>query len=536
MDAEEQAPRRRPNRRGTVVVAVVVAAVLVLAAILVIPRLFGPSLVDSVDVVDIPNEPTESWTFDWMRDNDREFVNAAPETLPIGDARALVWARFDYPGFLEASGASGWFPGYDEQYDLGYDAGKIYAADVDSYNADTYPYTIPTPHESDYFPPGAYDNFIEYRGFHDGFGDAKATSPAGTSRREAPAEPKFTPLVSAVDSTNGTAVWTVNLADVVDGVDYSSWFYGLDIVGSNAVALFISTYSGAAPTYSVLTLDRSTGSVLSQLQTDGEATGVALDGDLVLTFADADGESSRVARYSPDDLAHDPKWVTEVEAYATVTAAQGFVMVQGVEHGTVLNGDRGSKAGWGQDITLTTGYVFVGSQLLRVEASGVDGSYTVQGWTTKGTTSWNEPITVSYFDLVDTGLFSSATADGGYSQLQRVDPATGAGLWKSSSSETFDAVLGVQGATLLLGHGNEVIAVDLTSGKKKFTEITGPVTTIYEGAALYYVPAEGGLSAHRYDKQGEVWSIDLGAGTAIVVGGRLALVNADEGTISGLAG
>lgn len=518
-------------------IALVVVVVVVVAAALVLPALFAPSRADSIDVADIHNEPKATWTFDWMGENDSEFVGASPETAPIGDGRALVWTQFEYSNFLKASGNSGWYPGYDEQYDLGFDAGTIYASDVDAYNADTYPYTVPTPRASDYFPPGAYNDFIEYRGFHDGFDDAKTKAPAGTSRREAPEAPNYTPTVVCLDTTNGEALWSVNLAEVVDGVDYSTSFRAQDVEGSNAVAIFIATYGTAVPSYAVLTLDKSTGAVLSQLATPGPATAVTLDGDLVVIATDATAERSRIARYDVDELAGDAKWAVETEPNATIAVGEGYVIVYGIPNGTVLNGANGSTAGWGDDISASVGYTFVGSDLLRVEATQSPITFTLRGWSTRGEPTWSESVTVSLFTVVGGNLLALERADDGYSQLQRIDPATGSVLWTSTFGDPFDKALGSQADTLLLRQANSVIVVDLATGDERFRQNTAGFGRLYEGATLYYAASWRTLAAYRYDASGEVWTFALTAGqTATAVGGRLVIVDAHEGTLIGLAG
>ncbi len=535
MQSEQPDPRR--SRVRLVVIAVVIVLGLVAAAVFVVPRLLAPSLTDATDVADILSEPHETWTYDWVGENDREFLDETPQATEIGDGRALVWASFDYAAFLDSTGASGWYEGYDEHYDAGFDLGEQYAGDVQEYNADTYPYTVPAPHEEDYFPEGAYDNFVEFLGFQHGFADGRAGKTIGTSREEAPPTPNFTPTVTALDTTNGAVLWTVDLAETVEGVDYSSSYFAHDINGSNAVALFISTYGGADAGYAVLALDKTSGAVLSQLSTNAPVSGASLDGDLVLALSDDTGESSRIARYSPTGLAGDPKWSTDVDGSAYLTIGDGFVIVQGSDNGTVLNGSNGKAAGWGQDISYTVGYSFVGSQLIRIEKTESADSYRVEGWSTAGTSSWSEPLTVSYFELTDTALFSSEGSEAGYSGLQRVDPATGTAVWKKPFADTFDSVLGVQGDSVLLRRGGTVIVLDRDTGDEKFRETPGNFAVAYEGSTLYYVPVAGALTAYKYSGPGEVWSLGLSdAQRVTVAGGRLAIVDFEAGTLSGLAG
>lgn len=538
-EAPTPTPAPRPRRARLIVAGVAVVALLggAAAAAIVLPQFFGSNLSDETEVADILSEPQLTWTYDWVGENDREFLDETPQATEIGDGRALVWASFDYAAFLDKNGASGWYEGYDEQYDAGFDLGEQYADDVQEYNADTYPYTVPAPHEEDYFPEGAYDNYVEFLGFQHGFADGRAGKTIGTSREEAPPTPNFTPAVTALDTTNGAVLWTVNLAELVEGVDYSSTYYAQEVEGSNAVALFISTYSALDVGYSVLVLDTSSGAVLSQLSTDAPVSGESLDGDLVLALSDDTGESSRVARYSPSGLAGDPKWSTDVDGSAYLTVGEGYVIVQGSEQGTVLNGSNGTAAGWGQDISYTVGYAFVGSQLIRIQTTESAENYRVEGWTTKGTSSWSAPITVSYFELTDAALFSSEASEGGYSALQRVDPATGDSAWQQPFGETFDRTLGVQGNRVLLQRGDTVIVLDLGSGEEAFRESPGEFTVAYEGSSLYYVLVEGALNAYKYSGPGEVWSFALSdAQRVTVAGGRLAIVDFEAGTLSGLAG
>ena len=211
--------------------------------------------------------------------------------------------------------------------------------------------------------------------------------------------------------------------------------------------------------------------------------------------------------------------------------------MQGSENGTVLNGSNGTAAGWGQDIDYTVGYAYVGSQLIRIEKTESADSYHVEGWSTTGTSTWSDPITVSYFELIDTALFSSEESEGGYSALQRVDPATGTAVWKKPFADTFDSVLGVQGDRVLLQRGDTVIVLDRDTGDEKFRETPGDFAVAYEGSTLYYVPVAGALNAYKYSGPGEVWSLGLSdAQSVTVAGGRLAIVDFDAGTLSGLAG
>ena len=212
------------------------------------------------------------------------------------------------------------------------------------------------------------------------------------------------------------------------------------------------------------------------------------------------------------------------------------MIVQGSEHGTVLTASNGKTAGWGQDIDNDTGYAFIGSQLVRIETADDADTYSVEGWTTAGASSWSKPITVEYFELTDTGLFSSEGGTSGYSALQRVDPATGENTWTQTFAKPFDYLLGVQGDALLLHDGESVIVLDLATGEERYSEKLGDFTIVYEGSSLYYVPLAGELAAHKYQSADEVWSLALTESqTATAAGGRLAIVDSDKGTLSGLA-
>lgn len=542
-DAVAVAPAAK-SRTGLLIGLIAGGAALVLIAVIAVIALVLPGILrggsgdNAADVADIAGEPEDTWKFDWVGDADEQFLEDAPEIAAVGDRQALIWASFDSYAYSDTQGNSaGWYEGYDEQYVDGYDAGLEYEADYQAWFDDT-SFTLELPRDEDYYPEGAYGNYDEWLGFDDGFWDARLGEDEGYSKKEKPVDPDYTPTITLLDTITGDAAWTVDLAEAIDGVDYTSSFYAFDIEGSNAVAVSTTTTDGDTTSYSVVALAKSDGEVISELESDGPTGVEAFDGDIIVTTSDEDGEDTSVARYAVDGLDDDPKWEEDGpdSSYGASVFALGtdFLEVIGDDEGVILSGSTGKEADFGDDVDFSVTYTYAGGQLIRSERS--DDSTEIEGWNTDDDSTWDDSIEADYAQIVDGTIFT-AEADGDrYTGLVAINPSNGEPLWAEAWDDEFDGVYGVRNGKVLVVSGTKLIVLDAGNGEALFSQKLGDVSGFYEGANAYYVSSDDELVAYGYSEKGDIWSFDVDDDQDVVAIGRsLGLVDHDKGTLHGLA-
>jgi hypothetical protein len=532
---------KEPANRGIFLILVgggVLALILAIAVIvlLLLPALRGAAP-DPTDVVDVTSEPETTWRYDWVGSNDTAYLDDSPGITAVGTDQALVWPVFDYSAYTDAEGASlGWYEGYDEQYDEGYAAGLGYLEAEAAYRNDTEPYTVPSPNMQDYFPEGVYENYDKFLGFQDGFYDAANERGDGTSKKLEPVDPGFTPTVALVNALTGDEAWKIDLSEAIDGADYASSFSAYDIAGSDAVAIIASSMQGSSVGYSLVTLDKRNGNVLSTLSSAGQIDVAAFDGDVIVSTADENAANTTIGRYTVDSVNDNARWSVAVEGTPILYTEGDFVVAYGENTGAVFDGSTGKKATWGDDINYSVYYQFIGDQLVRGESNTDGDEYEIEGWNADGTSRWQSPITAQYVTVLDGSIFTAELRGDGYSNLQRVNPADGKDMWPAAYAPEFDTFLGVQGSTLLVSRATTVVLIDLATGKERLSQKVGDFYDVYEGTSLYYVPAGDELVAYGYAENGEVWSFGLGDSQAITTLGRhLVLIDYDKAALYGLA-
>jgi hypothetical protein len=528
---------KKPISKGLLIGLIAGGAALVVVAIiaviaLVLPGILGGSSTDSTDVADIGEEPDTTWKYDWVGDNDQEFLDASPSVVSVGDDSALVWADFDYDSYVSSQGNSdGWYEGYDEQYTDGYEAGLEYAAAADAYFEDTYPYTVEYPDQEDYFPEGAYDDYDEWLGFQDGFYDGAYDQGEGYSQKEEPIDPDYSPSIALINAASGDEVWTVDLTEAIDGADFQSAISAFDVEDSNAVLVVASVIDDETYKYTAVTLDKGNGDVISTLEADGPISAFGFGGDVIIGATDEDGEETTFGRYSVGDLDGDPKWDATIDGYAGVYLYGDFVLAYSSEEeeAVVVNANSGEDAEWGDDIDSEVGYEFLGSQLLRFEDNEIE------GYGTNGESTWESAVDAEYYFAHD-GVLLVAEEDGdAYSGLQRINASNGSEQWGDTYDDEFDYVIGVQGSSILLASGTKIIVLDAGSGEEKFSQKAGDFYGAYEGANQFYVYTGEELAAYSYGEKGDIWTLDLDESEGItVVGKHLVLLDYDKGTLNGL--
>lgn len=527
---------KKPVSKGLLIGLIAGGAALIVVAIiavvaLVLPALLGGGSTDQVDVADIADEPDTTWKYDWVGDNDQDYLDSSPSVVSVGEDKALVWADFDYDSYSNSQGNSaGWYEGYDQQYEDGYAAGLEYEEAYDAW-WDDYSGDVEYPEEEDYFPTGAYNDYDEWLGFQDGFYDARYDQGEGYSQKEKPVDPDYSPSITLINTTNGDDEWTVDLTDAIDGADFQSTISAFDIEDSNAVLVVASIIDDDKYTYTAVTLNKSNGDVISTLEADGAVDAFGFGGDVIIAATDEDGEETTIGRYGVGDLEDDPKWDTKIDGYAVLYPYGDFVLAYSSdeEEAVVIDANSGEDAKWGDDIDNEVGYSFLGSQLLRFEDNEVE------GYNTNGDSVWDDAVDAEYYFAQD-GVLLVAEEDGdAYSGLQRINPSNGSEQWGDTYDDEFDYVIGVQGSSILLASGTKIIVLDAGSGEEKFSQKAGDFYGAYEGANQYYVYTGDELAAYSYNEKGDVWTLDLDDSEGItVVGKRLVLLDYDKGTLNGL--
>jgi len=525
---------KKPVSKGLLIGLIAGGAALVVVAIiaviaLVLPGILGGGSTDQTDVADIGDEPDTTWKYDWVGDNDQDFLESSPSVVSVGDSSALVWADFDYDAYASSQGNSeGWYEGYDEQYSDGYAAGLEF---LEAYDAwwDDETYTLDLPDEEDYFPAGAYDDYEEWLGFQDGFYDARYEQGEGYSQQEKPVDPDYSPSITLINAASGDEEWTVDLTDAIDGADFQSSISAFDIEDSNAVLVVASVIDKDTVKYTAATLDKGNGDVISTLEADGPISAYGFGGDVILGSTNEDGDETTFGRYSVGNLEDDPKWDATVDGYAVLYSYNDFVVAYSEDESLVVNANTGEDAEWGDDIDDEVGYRFAGDQLLRIEDDEIE------GYGTNGDSTWKSVDAEGYF--IGDGMLLTFEEDGdAYSGLQRIDPSNGSEKWGDTYDDEFDYVVGVQGSNILLVSGTKIIVIDAGNGEEKLSQKAGDVYTVYEGANQYYAYTGDELAAYSYGEKGDVWTLDLDDSEGItVVGKQFVLIDYDKGTLNGLA-
>ena len=528
-----------PTSKGLLIGLIAGGAVLVIVAIiavfaLVLPALFGSSAKPAALVTDINAEPDTTWKYDFVGKADDAYLADAPRIVAVGNDKALVWAEFDYSAYSADQGDSaGWYEGYDEQYADGYAAGLDY---LDAYNAWISDYNGDYPDEEAYYPEGTYDDYDAYLGVHDGFEDAAYESGEGYSQKVKPIDPDYTPSIALIDVNTGEEVWNVDLSDVIDDVDFSSQFSAYDVEGSNAIAVATSITDKDSTSYAVVTLDKSNGEVISELDSDGPVSVTPVGGDLVIATSDEDGNHAKVGRYSVAGLDDDPKWESKQDGSPFIYVDGDYIYVYDTDadEGVMLKSSDGKEADFGDDIDSSTNYNFVGTQLIRSEYN--DDSVEVEGYGLNGKSTWKDSVEADNISIQSESIFTMKAKGDGYTKLMRINPSNGEDAWGDTYDESFSGVLGAVGNTLLVADGNRIVILDLNSGEEKFTQKVGDVDSYYFGANQYYIQSGDELGAYKYGEKGDVWGFDLDDNETIVqLGSHLGLLDYDKGTIHGLA-
>jgi hypothetical protein len=537
---------KQPMSKGLLIGLIAGGAALIVVAIVAVVALVLPSLLggstDTVQVADLADEPDTTWKFDWVGDNDQEFLDSAPRTVAVGDDMALVWADFDYYAYSDSQGNSyGWYEGYNEQYSEGYDAGLEYAVDYEAY-WDDFSGDVPYPDQEDYFPEGAYDDYDgEFRGFSDGFYDAAYDQGEGYSELEEPVEPDFTPTLTLLNVVNGDEVWTIDLADAIDGADYQSSLSAIDIEDSNAIVISAAVIDGDSYTTTAAALDKGTGEVISSIEADGAIYAASFGGDVLLAVDAKDKGDFVLGRYSVNALDDDPKWDTDVQETYGMRVLGDFVQVTGTsssDEAEVYDANTGEDAKWDGDQPTDDGdsvtNYLVNSQLIRVE--GDDKGYQVDGINFEGDSVWDDSVESEMAPFTYQGAIFVAEEDGdAYSELQRINPSNGSEMWSDPYGDEFDYVLGVQGNSLLLTTGSKIVVLDLGSGEERFTQKSDDLYNIWLGANQYYAFTGDELAAYSYGEKGDVWTLKVDDSEDIkVLGKHFVLVDSDKGTLNGL--
>lgn len=534
--ADPAAPKK-PLAKGLLVGLIAGGAALVVVAIiavvvLVLPSIFGGGSTDTVEVVDIGAEPETTWEYNWVGDNDEDYLESEPSVAAVGDDHALVWATFDYYSYTETQGDSaGWYEGYDEQYADGYSAGREYKQASDAW-WEALDFAVPIPEEETYFPQDAYGDYDEWLGFQDGFYDGAYDQGEGYSQKQKPVDPDYTPTLALLNAADGGEAWSIDLTDAIDGVDFESSIQGSDIEGSDAVLVYATTPSDGEHTNTAVTISKSNGEVISTLEADGPISASPFGGDLLIAVTDSDGDETTIGRYGIDAIDDDAKWEISMDGAARTVVIGDFVMVYSDEDEFLaLDANSGEEAEWGDDLDSDVYYSFLGSQLLRFE----DGE--IEGYNTAGDSVWEDAVESEMSPFYDDGALLVAEEDGDqYTELQRINPGNGSQMWAEAFGDEFDYVIGVQGNSLLLAEGDNIIVVDLGSGEERFSQKAGDFYGVAEGANQYYVSTADELAAYSYGEKGDAWTMDLDDNESITLAGKhLVLVDSDGGTLHGLA-
>jgi len=289
--------------------------------------------------------------------------------------------------------------------------------------------------------------------------------------------------------------------------------------------------------YSVVTLSKTDGSLVSELSSDGAVGILAFEGDLIVSASQADDDTS-VSRFTVADLVADPVWQTvgpQSSSGATVSRlGTGYLEVLGDEEGVVLVGATGAKAEFGEDVDVSIDYSYAGEHLVRIDRSS--DATRIDGWTTSGDSAWRETVVADYARVVD-GVLLTATADGdAYARLMALDPSSGTALWPAAAKGDFDSVYGVRDGSLLVVSEGRLTVLDVGSGTARFTQKLGEIAGFHEGADSYYVATADALAAYDYGSKGALWRLDLADDEAVIAVGRtLGLVEGDAGILRGLS-
>lgn len=547
----------RVRSKARVVVAVGLAAALAATGIALAVVLGGedaPAIAlpapATPSLRDIATEPVVAWSRDLTDGAVSEFVSSATP-VAVGDDQALVWATFDTHAWESAqAGSWTWYVDFDAHYDLGVAAGTAFreaekAADLSYGVVEGFEWPV---HE-DFWPeqfPGAWDSTApEYAGFHAGFDDAINLSTGEPGRVQAPAIVDFDPTITLIDLTDGSEQWRVELASIEPEIDHA---WHVDAVslddGATIAVTFFETFVQEADyrvvATTIATLDAADGSVLSTVVTE-ENTSIHGVGDALLMMSEGEGGRgpSILRRVDPTALDADPlweRWLSGLESSDVDIFTAGQVSLLDYDSMAVVSLADGAVLWEGEDA------VSAGANLLSINREGLYAVTGVEAIDSKGESAWERPLEVAGVWSVDGHVFTAATSvghefDPGYATIQRVDPATGEGLW-GTPVDKLHHVLGVRAGSVVAIASDRLVLLDPQTGAEKvgytFDGMDG-TEPAWLGTDNVYIRTDDSLLAYSLGADGLLWTFVVpGDASVIMIGQHLALIDAEAGTLSGL--
>jgi hypothetical protein len=549
-------------RKKTVLAVSIVAGVVALALVawfLVRPALFPTGSGAGDYAPDLTTEPIMSAPTSLLSVMDQAWTQYYSVFLddPASHGLGLAYIDVDYDKYSAYTG-SGWYEGYDQDYDDGLAAGVACAAVPEpSATYSTLEWLMrkgmPAMYCSDYVDPPISD-YKRYSsaqgGYADGFDDGLHGA-EGVNRRSQPVALNETSKLVGFSLADGSLAWTYDLGDTgltqARGADALWASSGLPnetptrtavANGSGRVALVVTGSEDTAAAARLVVLDAANGTVVSSTSVPVTSRVVGYVGSTVLAWsapergvelrAYADAGASQWTHASslatiPDDMPF------QVVADTWVSAGDSFV-----------NLADGSPADFGAD--LSNGAQYVQTPDGSVWRSSDDNLFARQFTKWDVVTqepSWTTPITVSSAAVMTPD--ASTLYDLSAGQLTAYRLRDGKQLW--SASVDSGQVLAATADTVVLSGFGQGIEVFSTSGRRVVATVSDPLLLnqprVYCGRTTIYVEEVSDYSSsfEAFDASGSgataLWSITAkspGSSTHLI--GDTFVVLTPEGEVS----
>jgi len=551
-------PSAGRSRKPIVIAAVVVGALVTVTALggggywayrtFLAPH--ATAVASSPVVADLLSKPSTQWEWTPQASSDEVDYVERGDLAAVGTDALLVSSQFNYTSwFSDGDYDSGWFEGYDEQYDEGRALATAYEQAVDAWYASDL--STDYPDLMAYLPAGVTQETVNAPG-NRGYLDGLSSVLYGGDRLVAPPEVAFRPSVSLLDAATGEERWTHDAADgietdtpakltVLPFAPRSGAFVGYWVVAQDAETGVYAT--------TLVELSAETGEEVARTDLDGTPVSTDVDGDTLVISLYADDGSGEVVALSTADLSE--RWSQSFDDYASACVfASGTVALAAyaTPAATADGSPRCSVIGVSAFVALADGtdldtlkvgdgvaYAPLGDDLLKYDGDygqGEDFDYTsyegeVVRVTMGGTEVWDDPVDFdpeNHPAVVD-GVIVREDLTRDSSRIMVLDAASGRDSWERAVK--VDGVVCAFGDALVVRDDSDVVFLDLSSGEERFTadvDAQDDVQLMGQGQELLYVSTSTGLRAISPAEQDVSWRMRPGDDEYVVpVGGRFYL-------------
>ena len=508
-------PRRRSRGWLWAVLGVLVLALAAMAVWFLLVRPASAGASGQAAVVDIEERPEEAWTYSYAPRGEEEWVSSSISHRDLGGGRVAVVTTLDLTHYHE-NVDSRWYPGYDEHYEAGKQAGADFGEAVQTYYDE---WDAEYPDINEYFLDGQdYETSMSdpaFQGWFDGFQVGQEGSSDDYNRAVQPDPVPTTGQIAALDMGSGEPVWTVELSSLgVETAGPTVSLHGVTPEGHLPVAVHPGNETDPLVLFS---LDPADGSVVSEVDLYDTVLVPSYETGSPLVELSEGG----VARRDTADLSSTLWRATIGEGGSGYLSADGdYVHVDLMEGGWWLDTETGFEPAW-FDSDPELGHRVLDDVVLQLEPSSF-GTY-VDAVDHDGEVLWSgdadELITTDGAGGQAVFTAERDPESGSFEYLMRIDPRTGEPMWEREYDEPFSHMDGTVKGALVLDEGDRSAVVDLATGERS-QRLRGSASLL--GTDVVYGADEDRLRAWSVEDGRELWVHRLSDGqTTTAMDGQL---------------